>query len=181
MILTLIHRQYIISSFLSHKSRSQSLVSVYLLHVSYNHWGWSLLNVFGFNSYLFYHMHNKTKIEKKYMFKSYLLELYIKTIMFLFCNYIHVFNSSQNDWPFWYKSVISSVEVYDKHIITCHFSYHTLISPHSYIIPGAYWLSGWYHDLGLIKGMIWKMPCNNLYISDVPAKTKIFIVQQPLF
>ena len=22
----------------------------------------------------------------------------------------------------WYKSVISSVEVYDKHIITCHFS-----------------------------------------------------------
>ena len=25
-----------------------------------------------------------------------------------------------------YKSVISSVEVYDKHIITCHFSHHTL-------------------------------------------------------
>ena len=32
-----------------------------------------------------------------------------------------------------YKSVISSVEVYiyiyDKHIITCHFSYHTLYQP----------------------------------------------------
>jgi hypothetical protein len=25
-------------------------------------------------------------------------------------------------------------------------------------------LSGWYHDLGLIKGMIWKMACNNLYL-----------------
>jgi hypothetical protein len=54
--------------------------------------------------------------------------------------------------------VISSVEVYDKHIITCHFSYHALYQP-SFI----------YHplnlsDLGLIKGMIWKMPCNNLCI-----------------
>ena len=37
-------------------------------------------------------------------------------------------------------------------IITCHFSYHT--SPLSYIIYQAYWLSGWYHYLGLIKGMI---------------------------
>ena len=27
------------------------------------------------------------------------------------------------------------------------------ISPRSYIIPWAYWLSGWYYDLGLIKGM----------------------------
>ena len=27
------------------------------------------------------------------------------------------------------KSVISSVEVYDKHIITCHFSYDTLYQP----------------------------------------------------
>jgi hypothetical protein len=26
------------------------------------------------------------------------------------------------------NQVISSVEVYDKHIITCHFSYHTLLS-----------------------------------------------------
>ena len=25
-------------------------------------------------------------------------------------------------------------------------------------------LSGWYHDLRLIKGMIWKMQCNNLCI-----------------
>ena len=77
-----------------------------------------------------------------------LLDLYIKTIIFLFYNYTHVFNSSQNDWRFWYKSVISSVEVYDKHIITCHFSYHTLYQ-HSFI----------YHPLsltalGMIKGMI---------------------------
>ena len=28
-----------------------------------------------------------------------------------------------------YKSIISSVEVYDKHIITCHFSYHILYQP----------------------------------------------------
>jgi hypothetical protein len=60
---------------------------------------------------------------------SHLLDLYIKTIIFLLYNYIHVFNSSQNDWTFWYKSVISSVEVYDKHIITCHFLYHTLYQP----------------------------------------------------
>jgi hypothetical protein len=38
------------------------------------------------------------------------------------------------------------------------------ISPPSYIIPWAYPISGWYHDLGLIKGMIRKMPCNNLYV-----------------
>ena len=31
----------------------------------------------------------------------------------------------------------------------------------NYII---YDLAGWYHDLGLIKGMIWKMTCYNLYI-----------------
>jgi hypothetical protein len=40
------------------------------------------------------------------------MDLYIKTIIFLFYIYIHVFNSSQNDWTFWYKSVISSVEVH---------------------------------------------------------------------
>ena len=35
------------------------------------------------------------------------------------------------DWTFWYiyKSVISSVEVYDKRIIKCHFSFHTLYQP----------------------------------------------------
>ena len=27
---------------------------------------------------------------------------------------------------FWYKSFISSIEVYDKQIITCHFSFRTL-------------------------------------------------------
>jgi hypothetical protein len=30
---------------------------------------------------------------------------------------------------FWYKSAISSVEIYDKHIIICQFSYHTLYQP----------------------------------------------------
>jgi len=35
------------------------------------------------------------------------------------------------------------LEVYDKEIITCHFSYHTLYQP-LFI----------YHDLGLKKGMI---------------------------
>jgi hypothetical protein len=39
------------------------------------------------------------------------------------------------------------------------------IIPHSYIIHWTCRLSGWYYDLGLIKGMIWKMPCNNIYIS----------------
>ena len=38
------------------------------------------------------------------------------------------------------------------------------ISRRSSIIPWAYRLSGWYHDLGLIKGMIWKMSCNNLHV-----------------
>jgi hypothetical protein len=36
---------------------------------------------------------------------------------------------AKNDQTFWYKSVISSVEVYDKEIITCHCSYHTVYQP----------------------------------------------------
>jgi hypothetical protein len=50
--------------------------------------------------------------------------------------------------------------------ISYHVIFHIIpfISPRSYIIPWAYLLSCWYHDLGLIKGVIWKMPCNNLYI-----------------
>ena len=36
---------------------------------------------------------------------------------------------AKNDKTSWYKSVISSVEVYDKHIITCHLSYNTLYQP----------------------------------------------------
>ena len=54
--------------------------------------------------------------------KVHLLDLHIKTIQFLFYN--DVFNSSKNDF-----TVISSVKVYDKQIITCHFSYHTLYQP----------------------------------------------------
>ena len=46
--------------------------------------------------------------------------------------------------------------------ITCHFSFFHF---RSYIIPRPYRISGSYHDLWLIKGMIWKMPCNNLYLS----------------
>ena len=36
---------------------------------------------------------------------------------------------TKNDKTFWYKSVISSVEVYDKQIITCHLSYHIPYQP----------------------------------------------------
>ena len=36
---------------------------------------------------------------------------------------------AKNDKTFWYKSVIFSVEVYDKQIIACYFSYHTLYQP----------------------------------------------------
>ena len=87
----------------------------------------------GFNCFIKY-LHRKlltinfSLMILKVLKNVHLLDLYIKTIIFLFYNYIHVFNSSQND-TFWYKSVISSVEVYDKHIITCHFSYHTLYQP----------------------------------------------------
>jgi hypothetical protein len=49
---------------------------------------------------------------KKVLKNVHLLDLYIKTIIFLFYKYIHVFNSSQNDWTFWYKSIISSVVDY---------------------------------------------------------------------
>ena len=68
---------------------------------------------------------------------------------------------AKNDSTFWYKSVISSVEVYDKQIITCHFSYHTLYQPSFIYHPLS--LSA----LGLMKGMIWKMPCNNIFLSHV--------------
>jgi hypothetical protein len=73
---------------------------------------------------------------KSYEKSAFIGFAYIKTIHLLFYNY--VFNFSQKLQTFWYKSVISSVEVYDKQIITCHFSYHTQ------------WFSGWYLDLGLI-------------------------------
>jgi hypothetical protein len=69
---------------------------------------------------------------------------------------------------YWYKSVIFSVEIYVKHIITCYFSYQPSISPRSYIIPLAYRLSGWYHELVLIKGIIWKI--NNLYVVSIRGK-----------
>ena len=36
---------------------------------------------------------------------------------------------AKNYYTFLYKSVISSIEVYDKQIIACHFSYHTLYQP----------------------------------------------------
>ena len=62
--------------------------------------------------------------------KLHLLDLHIKTINFLFYNYIFLYLiPAKNDYTFWYKSVISSVEVYSKHIITCHFSYHALYQP----------------------------------------------------
>jgi hypothetical protein len=88
----------------------------------------------GFNCFMRY-LHRKLLTTNfslmilKVLKNVHLLDLYIKTMIFLFYSYIHVFNSSQNDWTFWYKSVISSIEVYDKHVITCHFSYHTLYQP----------------------------------------------------
>jgi hypothetical protein len=54
------------------------------------------------------------------------------------------------------------------------------ISPRSYIIPWACWLSGWYHDLGLIKVMIWKMPCNNLYLTYIKKYRRIYHSQTNL-
>ena len=116
----------------------------------------------GFNCFMKY-LHRKLLTTNfslmilKVLKNMHLLDLYIKTIIFLFYNYIYVSNSSQNDWTFWYKSVISSVEVYEN-IITCHFSYHTLYQPSFIYHPLSLMV------LGLIKGMIWKLPCNNLYI-----------------
>jgi hypothetical protein len=43
-----------------------------------------------------------------------------------FCMYLI---PAKNDYTFWYTSVISSVEVYNKHIIICYFSYHTFYQP----------------------------------------------------
>ena len=60
----------------------------------------------------------------KLLREVHLLDLYVKTINFLF--YSDVFNSCQKWLNILIQSVISSVEVYDKQIITCHFSYHTL-------------------------------------------------------
>ena len=79
----------------------------------------------------------------------------------------YVFNSSQKWLSIWYKLVIYSVEVYDKHIITCHFSYQTLYQPSFIYHPLS--LSA----LGLIKGMIWKMSCNNLYFSGSTPSIKL--------
>ena len=126
------------------------------------------LNHCGLNCFIEY-LHRKwltvniTSYDIESAKKLYLMNLHIKTIHFLFISmYLILF---KNDWTFWYKSVISSVEVYDKQIKTCHFSYLTLYQSSFIYHSWAYRLSGWYHDLGLIKGMIWKMPCSNLYLS----------------
>jgi hypothetical protein len=53
-----------------------------------------------FNCFIKY-LHRKLPISLLWYWKClknvHLLNLYFKTIIFLFCNYIHVFNSSQND------------------------------------------------------------------------------------
>ena len=79
-------------------------------------------------------------------------------IMTKFCPWNCINSLQENAYIFWYKSVISSVEVYNKQIITCNFSYHTLYQP-SFIYHPSNLLA-----LRLIKSMIWKMPCNNLYL-----------------
>ena len=94
----------------------------------------------------------------------YLLNMHIKTIDFLFCNY--VFNSSQK-----WLSILVHISYFlcwsNMISISLHVIFHItpVISPRAYIIPWAYRISGWYHDLGLIKGMLWKMSYNNLYLS----------------
>jgi hypothetical protein len=85
---------------------------------------------------------------------------------FLYC-IVDVQNVMEHVIIFIYFSITSFIRMYSfcyyvnyikmSHIIP-------FISPRSYIIPWAYRLSGWYHDLVLIKDMIWKMPCNDIYL-----------------
>jgi hypothetical protein len=85
--------------------------------------------------------------------KVHLLDLHIKTIHFLFNSY--VFNSSQK-----WLNILVQISYFFRVI------YHIIpfISPRSYLITCAYRFSGWYHDIGLIKGMLWTVSCNNLYL-----------------
>ena len=70
-----------------------------------------------------------------------------------------------------------SIKIYDKEIMIWQFSYHTPYQPStsvsaldSHISPRAFGLhadmgvSGWYGSLRLIRGMIWKLPYDNLLI-----------------
>ena len=59
--------------------------------------------------------------------KMHLLDLPIKTMHSFF--YSHVLNTSQKLIDLLVQLVIFSVEVDDKQIITCHFSFHTLYQP----------------------------------------------------
>jgi hypothetical protein len=72
---------------------------------------------------IFFHMILKMLKKKKRIECICILKQYIS------CSITIYLILAKNDQTFWYKSVISSVEVYDKHIITCHFSYHTLCQP----------------------------------------------------
>jgi hypothetical protein len=51
------------------------------------------------------------------------------TFLVLWLHICMYFIPAKNDYTFWYRSVISSVEVYNKHIIICYFSYHSLYQP----------------------------------------------------
>ena len=93
-----------------------------------------------------------------------LLDLCIKTINFLF--YYYVFNSNQK----WLNICVHVSYFLRRSTYMINISwliiFHIIpfISQHSYIIPWVYRFSGLYHDLGLIKGMIWKVSCNDLFI-----------------
>ena len=60
---------------------------------------------------------------KNFIYWIWILKQYIS------CSITMYLILAKNVWTFSFKSVISCVEVYDKHIITCHFSYHTLYQP----------------------------------------------------
>ena len=108
----------------------------------------------GFNCFIKY-LHRKLLTTNfslmilKVLKNMHLLDLYIKTIIFLFYNYIPVFNSSKfKMFSHFGTNLLFPLLNCFKHIIACHFSYHTLYQ--SLFIYHPLSLSA----LGLIKGMI---------------------------
>ena len=79
---------------------------------------------------------------------------------------MYVFNSRQK----WLNIIdqLFPLLKYDKQIIICHFSNHTLYQPSFIYHPLSLSALGWYHDIGLIKGMIWKMPSICINTSKIP-------------
>ena len=98
------------------------------------------------------------------------LDLYIKIIIFLFYYYIrvHVFNSS-------WLNILVQISYFlcwstkciwwTHHNMSFFISYPLSALVHISSLEPNRRLSSWYHHLGLIKGMIWKMPCTNIFLS----------------